>query len=326
MNIDSLISLLADGEFHSGEEIGSLLGVSRAAVWKQIQKVENFGLTVESIRGKGYRLSKKIGLLDESLIKANIKETGHLISELEIHSSIGSTNDRAQEKIRFGCESGVICLAEHQSSGRGRRGRAWVSPFAQNIYMSVIWHFNEGVSQLEGLSLCVGVAVANALTSLGVEGVELKWPNDVHVNGRKISGILIEMSGDADGRCSVVVGVGLNLSLEKEHAISIDQPWTDLSSVIPEKVAMNRNLLTSRLIEEIITILREFSLYGFNKFKDQWQQFDSYFGKKVVVHLGGSKIEGVSQGIDERGAILLLTPEGVKTFSGGEISLRRVEE
>lgn len=325
MDIDKLITLLADGEFHSGEEIGSLLGVSRAAVWKQIQKVEHFGLSVETIRGKGYRLTKKLELLDKAKLLENINTVKHLITELEIHTSIGSTNDRAQEKIRSGSGSGTICLAEHQIQGRGRRGREWVSPFAQNIYMSVIWHFNEGVTQLEGLSLTVGVAIANALTSFGIEGVELKWPNDVHVNGQKISGILIEMSGDADGRCSVVVGVGLNLSLDEQHAELIDQPWTDLSKVIPEHILLDRNLLTSKLIEEVVSVLKDFSLYGFKKFKDQWQNYNSYCGKKVVLLLGENKVEGVLQGIDERGAILLSTEDGVKAFSGGEISLRRLD-
>src|SRR5690606_2045397 len=157
-----LLHLLADGDYHSGEELGALLGVSRAAVWKHVQKLEHLGVELSSQRSKGYRIAGGLELLQEQAIVAAMPE-GSAPPLLVILPETDSTNSYLINTQ--GLPTATVCLAERQLAGRGRRGRAWVSPFARNIYLSVLWRFEGGASVLEGLSLAVGVAITRALAS-----------------------------------------------------------------------------------------------------------------------------------------------------------------
>ena len=224
-----LLSLLADGEFHSGDDLGVALGVTRAAVWKQIQRLqEDRGLDIFSVKGKGYRLASPIDLLDSSKIKGNLSASAKLlVSDVQVFGSVTSTNDIAMKHAEAQGRPGYVCVAEQQTAGRGRRGRPWVSPYGTNIYLSLVWDFFDGAAALEGLSLAVGVVVANALKAKGLAGVELKWPNDVLVEGAKLGGILLEMTGDPSGHCQVVLGVGINTSVSKKTELKlIRRGWT----------------------------------------------------------------------------------------------------
>lgn len=202
-----LIKLLSDGQFYSGEYLGEQLQISRAAVWKKIRKLEDFGLVCHSVRGKGYRLEEGLQLLDAARLAQIVDgELGSHNLEIDLHAQVDSTNDLALDAARGTQSSGYVCLAEQQLSGRGRLGRRWVSPFARNIYLSMLWRFPAGAGSLEGLSLAIGVAVARALEKSSLQGLSLKWPNDVLLNGEKLAGILLEMHGDSAGQCSVVRG------------------------------------------------------------------------------------------------------------------------
>src|SRR5690606_303392 len=205
--LPSILNLLADGKYHSGQELACLLGRSRTAIWKHLQKLEDLGLHLSAVKGRGYRLEGGLELLDEGLIRSSLDSQAQaLLSKLDIHYIIDSTNSHALRE-RFAESSGYICLSEQQTAGKGRRERPWVSPFGRNIYLSLLWSFDGGVVTLEGLSLAVGVAVEEALNSCGVEGVMLKWPNDVLWQQRKLAGILLEVVGDPAGSCQVVVGI-----------------------------------------------------------------------------------------------------------------------
>lgn len=206
--IKLILNLLADGQFHSGEELGELLNVSRAAVWKHLQKMESLGIQIQSVKGRGYCIESGLDLLCANKIKNIAPCIDQFNLRLELFSSIDSTNSYL---LRHSDLAGRICVAELQTQGRGRRGRAWVSPYAQNVYLSIGWGFDGGVAVIEGLSLAVGVAIAHALQKQGVSGIELKWPNDVLYCGKKLAGILIEMVGDPSGYCQVVIGVGVNV-------------------------------------------------------------------------------------------------------------------
>lgn len=319
--MDDLIPLLSDGEFHTGDELGKVLGVSRAAVWKQVQKLESKGLQVQSVKGKGYRLAYPLELLDPSLIRSHCSPAAlRLLSGLDVLTQTSSTNDVAMARIASGCSSGFVCLAEQQTAGRGRRGRAWVSPFASNLYFSCVWEFYHGAAALEGLSLAVGVAVARSLRSLGVDLVALKWPNDVLVGGAKIAGILLEMTGDPAGRCQVVVGVGVNHIMQGAAAASIDQRWTRLEE---HRQGISRNLLAATVISDVLLALETFQLSGFGSFREEWTKLDAYRGKPVVVRTGVNEILGVADGVDETGGLRLVDPEGaIQVMKGGEVSLR----
>lgn len=196
MSVDALIRVLADGRFHSGTQLGEALGLSRAAIWKQVKKLEAVGLECESVKGKGYRVSGGVDLLVKERVLNAMSPLGReTLSLLELFPSIDSTNRRGLAMAGQRSLCSYACLAEHQSAGRGRRGRQWVSPYGASIYLSVGWGFDGGAQALEGLSLAVGVAVAEVVGHYGVP-VGLKWPNDIVVNGRKLGGILLEMTGE----------------------------------------------------------------------------------------------------------------------------------
>ena len=321
MSQEKLIQLLSDGQFHTGSEVGELLGVTRAAIWKQIQKLDDLGLEAESIKGKGYRLKNKIDLLSRDKILSRLGSLSADVDDIEVHSVVGSTNDLLLAAASQKRESGLICLAEFQNSGRGRRGKTWVSPYGGNIYMSLLWRFSGGASALEGLSLVVGLAIARALESEGLPRSSLKWPNDVHVDGKKICGVLIEMAGDMTGPCSVVIGIGVNVHMPKTSGSEIDQPWTDLSSELNE--AVDRNAVVGALIENLIPMLKGFEVKGFAGFRDDWMRYDGYRDQKINLIMGDKTVPGIERGIDSTGGLMVELESGkVEVFKGGEVSLR----
>ena len=320
MDNSALLAILADGEYHSGEELGAQLGVSRAAVWKQLHKLEALELPVESIKGRGYRLVGGVDLLDAVIIRALLPAAiVPSLGEFDIFQLIASTNDAAADAIRDGRGQNYCCLAEQQTAGRGRRGREWRSPFARNIYLSMVWEFQSGAAALEGLSLSVGLAVVRALSALGVTGTGLKWPNDVLHDNKKLAGILLEMQGDPAGLCQVIVGVGVNVNLHGCDTASINQPWTDLQAIMGD---VDRNILASTLIAELLRVQAEFTQDGFFNLRKEWCQLDVFAGKAVRVQLGDNFVEGLARGVDRSGGLVLETEDGERVFRGGEVSLR----
>jgi birA, biotin-[acetyl-CoA-carboxylase] ligase region len=327
MNDDALqqiLRLLSDGQFHSGQELGEILGVSRTAVWKHLQKLEGLNISLESVKGKGYRVCGGLDLLNVERIQQQLQpEIKELLDVLDIHTVIDSTNTYTLQSAA-GRVNGYVCLAEQQTSGKGRRGRHWVSPFGKNIYLSVLWNF-EGVAALEGLSLAVGVAIVEALESFGVSGVKLKWPNDVLWQQRKLAGILLEVTGDPAGLCQVVVGIGLNVSMPDVSASVIDQPWVDLQTIqsqleLPRPVL--RNELVAALLTHLLPLLRNYPEEKFAAYRERWEQLNAYAGKPVELHTARDSVKGRMVGVDESGALRLATEQGEALFYGGEVSLR----
>lgn len=315
----NIVMLLADGEFHSGESLGGMLGVSRAAVWKILQKLEGFGVRLSSVKGRGYCIEGGLDLLDAEKIRVNL--ASNMLLDVNVFAQLDSTNSflmRQQNPAR------QICLAEFQSAGRGRRGRTWVSPLAQNIYCSVKWEFEGGIAVLEGLSLAIGIAIARTLQGIGVNDIKLKWPNDVLYQGKKLAGILIEITGDPAGCCQVVVGVGLNVAMQHDHTKEIDQPWVSLNSILYEQAlpVVRRNQLATVLIDNLITILQDYHQVGFEYYQSEWMRQGAYLGKEVFLRNGQQIVTGVLSGVTATGALCLDTDSGEQIFHGGEISLR----
>jgi BirA family transcriptional regulator, biotin operon repressor / biotin---[acetyl-CoA-carboxylase] ligase len=315
---DNLLKILSDGEFHSGEEIGLALGVSRAAVWKQLQKLEALELSLESVKGRGYRLPGGIELLAADALREYLPASkAALADRVEIFSQLDSTNAEAARRIAAGSAQGYCCVAEQQTAGRGRRGRQWLSPFARNLYLSLVWEFQNGAAALEGLSLSVGVAVLRAVKSLGVEGVSLKWPNDILLDGKKLAGILLEMQGDPSGLCQVIIGVGLNLDLQRVDTASITQPWADLSGF-----GLSRNQLLASILVELHQVMAEFAVAGFAGHREEWCASDAYAGRLVAVQLGDNWVSGIAKGVDSGGGLVVDVEGECRTFHGGEVTLR----
>ncbi len=310
--------MLADGRFHSGQALGDRLGISRTAVWKQLQKLETVGLVVESVKGRGYRLPGGLDLLCRDRLTAGLdKKVGAAIVDLHLHDEVDSTNACISGLADRG--HGVVCLAERQIGGRGRRGRQWVSPFARNIYLSLGWRFEGGAASLEGLSLAVGVAARRALAT-GRRGpdVKLKWPNDLMYQGRKVGGVLVEMQGDPSGDCHVVIGVGVNLGMGQAAAVSVDQPWADALEVGD----FDRNGLAATVLNQLVPLVDAFPDRGFAAVREEWLASDLCLDKPVKLITPGATLEGVARGVAPNGAIRIEANGEIRHYSGGEISLR----
>ena len=319
-SVRQILLLLADGNFHSGEELGLLLGVSRAAIWKHLQKLEGLGVKLVSIKGRGYCVEGGLDLLDFDSIASQLESS--LPLKLHLFPHIDSTNSYL---MRHESPALNVCLAESQSAGRGRRGRAWVSPFAQNIYCSIGWGFDGGVAVLGGLSLVVGLVVVRTLQRFGVTGLELKWPNDVLYQDRKLAGVLIEMTGDPAGYCQVVIGVGINVDMADDASLTITQPWIDLREIVDQQKLSRipRNELAAALIDELVKVLSDYEQQGFASYCAEWESFNAHTGYLVELINGSNISSGICLGINEIGALVLETSTGKETFQGGEISLRR---
>ena len=322
MTIRSLLSILADGKFHSGRELGDEIGISRSAIWKHIRRLEEGGLEIFSVKGRGYRVPGGLELLDLETIKQYLQpEVQSALGSVDLQLTLPSTNALAmKESQRKDCH-GQLYLAEQQTAGRGRRGRQWVSPFARNLYFSLVWRFQQGVAALEGLSLMVGLAMVRAMRNLDVAGVELKWPNDLMHQGRKLAGILLEVNGEASGECQVVIGVGVNVEMPFDVAEAIDQPWTDMKTISGGRVG--RNQLIAEILNELVVALKTFEQSGFVTFIDEWHQHHAMQDQSIGLLVGDQLIEGICRGVDSSGGLLLETDSGVRHFHGGEISIQR---
>lgn len=319
-----IVRLLSDGRFHSGQEIAAWLSVSRAAVWKQLQTVRTrYGLKIHAVRGRGYRIADPVQLFEKEAILAGIPDSPALSPvQLEILDSVDSTNRYLMQKQHDDLCSGHVCLAEQQTSGRGRRGRSWISPFGRNIYLSIYWRYEMEMAGLSGLSLAAGVAVAECLGKLGIGGVGLKWPNDLHWQERKLGGLLLEVSGEQGGPNRVVLGLGLNLSMQEEQAADIDQPWAALSH-IPGAERLDRNRLTGEVISALLGALVQYGDEGLEPFVQRWEAWDQYLGQPVTLTAGKTRLTGIHRGIDASGALLLESNGTVTAHYGGEVSLRK---
>lgn len=315
--MSTLLELLKDGRFHSGQALGQALGVSRSAIWKQLQLLEaELGLVIHKVRGRGYQLATPITLLSSAEIGRSSISSGSW--DIRILDSIDSTNAQALRSIEAGSVAPFLVLAERQTVGRGRRGRKWVSPFAENIYYSLVLRMDGGLRQLEGLSLVVGLAVMHTLREYGIPGAGLKWPNDVLVGQKKVAGILLELVGDPADVCHVVLGIGINVNMQS--AEEIDQEWTSVR--LESGKVIDRNQLVARLNEVLVSYLERHRLNGFSAIQGEWEQGHLWQGRAVSLVAGVNKIDGVVLGIDRQGALRLSVEGEEKTYSGGELSLR----
>ena len=308
----TLLKLLKDGRFHSGQALGAALGVSRSAVWKQLQHLESeLNLSIHKVRGRGYQLAAPLELLEHEQMAAGPWP-------VSIHESLDSTNAESLRAIDRGQTAPFVILAERQLAGRGRRGRKWVSPFAENIYYSLVLRMDGGMRQLEGLSLVVGLAVLSALREMGIERAGLKWPNDVLVGNKKIAGILLELVGDPADVCHLVIGIGINANMRV--ASEVDQAWT--SVFLESGKAINRNSLVSSLKQSLLTYLKRHESSGFAAIQAEWESNHLWQGREVSLIAGVHQVDGTVMGIDQQGALRLRVEGEEKVFSGGELSLR----
>jgi BirA family biotin operon repressor/biotin-[acetyl-CoA-carboxylase] ligase len=316
---------LADGRFHSGQDLAKSLKVSRSAVWKAVGSLRDLGAELEAVRNRGYRLTGANEPLEAGRIRAHLAR-GILphVAKLETDWSIASTNTALLGRTGPRGGTSEVLLAEHQSAGRGRRGRAWLAPPGGAICLSVSWMFPAVPPDLGALGLVIGVCALRALRDLGVRGAALKWPNDLLVGERKLGGVLIDLRAETAGPAYVVIGIGLNVALGAGVLKSIAAaglPATDLTSA--GLAAVSRNQVAAGLISRCIEGLRTFEQEGLVPFLEEWRAADALRGRPVDVKaVEGSTLRGLARGIDLHGALMVETPGGIERFISGDVTVR----
>lgn len=307
---------LSDGRFHSGEDIAQALGCSRTLVWQAVHAIESeLGLTVFSVRGQGYKLAQPFAWLDVASVRAALSDTAAETYTLAVAERTDSTNSQLMARAGNGGLHGLVLACEQQTAGRGRLGRRWQARLGAGLTFSLLWRFNRGVAELAGLSLAVGVALARALRALGAP-VALKWPNDVLLDGRKLAGILIELSGDALGPAAVVIGIGVNVADPGQ----VDQPVATLAQA---GLTPDRNQVLAALLNELELVLRDFDRDGFAPLREEWWRLSAHQNAPVRLAFShGEPLDGVACGVADNGALQLETAQGMRTFHIGEVSLR----
>ena len=320
-NKHKIVQMLADGEFHSGEMIGDVLGISRAAVSGHVKSLTNMGLDIYSITGKGYQLPGGLILLNVGHIKQNYA----LDQSLELIPIIPSTNEHLMRLIKSEKDlvDGHTIIAECQTKGRGRRGRTWQSPYGSHVYLSQYRTMDSGLSAASGLSIAIGLAVVKTISQFTKLDCRLKWPNDVLVGGKKIAGILVEAEGQTDGICHLVIGVGINVNMPISSANNIEQPWTDVNAISDELI--DRNIFIAKLLEQLEHVYQEYQANRLDSLFKQWNANNAYENQIVELTSASKTQVGKCLGIDANGALLLedLTSKSVLKIFGGEVSLRK---
>lgn len=312
----TLLKLLGDGAFHSGEDLGLALGVSRSAVWKKLQQAQaELGIEIYKVRGRGYRLASPLSLLDSEEL---IDEHERLGWTCRIHETIDSTNAEAMRMASSGAALPALVLAEQQTAGRGRRGRQWVSPFAENLYYSLALRMDGGTRRLDGLSLVVGLAVVDTLRELGIHRAGLKWPNDILVGRKKLAGVLLEVTGDLANVCHVVIGIGININMR--DSADVDQAWTSVALELGN--IQDRNKVACALSRNLSGYLAGHQERGFAAYRKAWEDKHLWQGLAVALTAGANTTQGVVKGIGDDGALRLEVDGREEHFSGGEVTLR----
>ena len=315
-----LLRRLSDGRFHSGQALADEFGLSRASIFNVFSQAEAMGLAIHAVRGRGYRMPEPVEWLDGAVVERHLGAASDAYT-IHVLDSVDSTNTALMAAALGGAVDGTLFCAEHQHTGRGRRGRQWHSVLGGSLTFSVLWRFDTGLQSLAGLSLVVGLAIARAVNRHSRHTARLKWPNDILVDYRKLAGILVEVQGDMHGAAFAVVGVGLNVRLNEAQRDAVDQAVVDLAEM---GVTVGRNQLLADCLLELNAALSVFRQHGFAALREEWLALDAYAGRAVALALPDARsVQGVACGVDETGAFLLRDAQSIlNPYSGGEISLR----
>jgi BirA family biotin operon repressor/biotin-[acetyl-CoA-carboxylase] ligase len=324
MDDRALVARLSAGPA-SGAELARDAGLTRAAVWKQVQGLRAAGLAIAATPARGYALADPPELLDPATILAQLgPDCRQGLAGLDVAWSLDSTNSELLRRPAP-AQGVAVLLSERQTGGRGRRGRGWASPLAANIYLSLSRRFSAGLARLPGLGLVAGVASAEALHALGFTGVRLKWPNDLVVADgdglRKLGGLLVEGGGEAGGPARAVLGLGLNVAMPAVGAAAIDQAWTDLRALGGDQVP-SRNRVVAMLLRHLLPALSQFDEDGLEAFLPRYARFDAIAGRVVTLLEGGRACEGEALGLAPDGALRVRVAGQERRVHAGEVSVR----
>jgi BirA family biotin operon repressor/biotin-[acetyl-CoA-carboxylase] ligase len=304
----------------SASTLAEALGANAAEVRRAVDSLRELGCEIVAVPGKGFRIASPFDALDANTITARLSSNVPAV-DLRLFDEIDSTNAFLLQEAAAGAKSGLACIAEVQTAGRGRRGRSWFAAPGASLAFSLLWRFEQPLDFLAGLSLASGLAVVRVLRRLGAEEVRLKWPNDVVHRHHKLAGILVETQGGGSAPSTAVIGIGLNLRLPRDIRERIDQAVTDVASIVP--VMPVRSELAASLLHELAAVLAQFASEGFAGISGEWAALHAYHGQAVQMHFADNrKISGQVTGVAADGALLVDTGSGAQKFYSGEISLR----
>lgn len=328
--VQALFVQLSDGALHSGEMLALSQGVTRSAVWKGIEQLRELGLEIEAHTNKGYRLTRAVDALDAVRIRSHLGEALRERVDIEVAWEVDSTNAALLARAAPIPDHYAVLLAENQTSGRGRRGRAWQARLGASLCLSIATSFDPLPRDLPALTLIVGLGVREALLRCGAHALQLKWPNDLVVttsNGAlaKLGGILVELRAEAGGAAHVVIGVGLNLLLADEDRAAIGALGNLAGSLAETGVEVGaRNRLVTVLIESCLKGLEQFRAAGFAPFRTHWESADALRNQAIIVSDVNGQRRGTARGIDAQGALVLERDDGrCETVIAGDVSVRR---
>jgi BirA family biotin operon repressor/biotin-[acetyl-CoA-carboxylase] ligase len=332
--LEQVYRTLATGQTLSGEALAKGLGVTRSAIWKAIESLRQLGLSIEAQTQRGYRLTSPVQPLDADYLRSALHSVAHQLHSLEVRWSAPSTNAELLAAGAPPVGQFDVLLVEHQSAGRGRRGRAWRSTLGDSLCLSVATSFDPTPRDLPALTLVIGLAVRGALRRCGATAVALKWPNDLVLvqqgdNGQgvlaKLGGILVELRAEAAGPAHVVIGLGLNLRLDASARSEIADTGNLAAALADCGVdPQQRNALVACILESMLQAVSQFAAQGFAPFRTAWAEADALRGEPVRVSGAGPERTGIAMGIDAQGAMQLRTSEGEQvSVTAGEVSVRR---
>ena len=322
-NSDLLLHTLADGKFHSGQILADTMGISRTAVWKKLNSLQNkYALQINSVKGRGYQLSPAINFINPEVVLKKVDDP----ENLELHSfvELDSTNQWLLEQHSSNKHAASIhkkiCHAEFQRHGRGRREKKWLSPLGCNLYFSIGWCFELPMAGLSQLSLLTGVALVETLESIGVKNAGLKWPNDIYIADKKLAGILIELRGEATGPTTAVIGIGINISMPESSGNDIDQAWTDISQHC--RPLPSRNDLLALFIQSLVRMLTNFTDITTEQCSQFWKKYDILNSRNITIQTNNTTLSGIARGIHDDGSLIVSIDGSNQYFHAGDVSLK----
>lgn len=309
-----ILSLLQLQQFYNGNDIGEQLGITRAAVWKAVKQLIDYGLPIESDNQQGYRLTEPMILLDKMKILPQLSSR----CDIKLFSRISSTCDYLKQHA--GLPSGTFCIAEQQIAGYGRHGRYWESPFGRNLYVSLAWDFHRDFSELSGLSLWIALGIVKALGRLNLRGFKIKWPNDIFFDGKKLGGVLVHSQVESNAKARLIISFGLNVNMHHYNTDTISQQFTCLETINAQP--LDRNVLLISLLEQILTDLPQLSLHSNQRWCQEWTQYDALLNQHIEVNHFTETLSGIARGINAQGQLRLEQPDGnIQILSAGDTSI-----
>ncbi len=314
MNFDVLRLLKEENGYISGEEIGKKLGISRAAVWKNITKLKAMGYNIESVSNRGYKLAPFSDVLNEYEIKYD---------NLVYMEETDSTNEECKRRAAAGCDDGLLAVCSRQTAGKGRLGRSWQAEKNAGVYMSLLSKPDIMPFEAPQITLTAGVAVRRILSEMTGLDFYIKWPNDIVINGKKAVGILTEMNAEMQKVNYIVTGIGINVN---NTAFPPDIMQKATSLYMETGVSFKRSDIINRLVPELIDCFDTFEKNGFTAFADEYNKYCANTGREVKTVGGKTEIRGIARGVNERGELIISSEGGEAAVLSGEVSVRLCDD